>query len=174
MNDIRLCRIGGIVLTAAPSAVIASLLSWAGLAAAAHWLLGFGLAESLAGAAMALAIHWAVILVHHAGHAYAAAQVGYPIVGLRLWGVLGADQYPPGEPDLPGGIHVRRALGGPAASFTLVVLLSLLALSSRAAGELPQWLLVWAWLDSTMLAVGGLLPLGFTDGDTLLYWWRRR
>ncbi len=174
MNDIRWGRIGGLNLAVAPSAVIASVLSWTILAAIAYWLLGLGPAEALVGAALGLAIHWSLVVAHHLGHVCTASWTGYPMVGIRFWAVMAADQYPPDEPELPAAVHLRRVMGGPVVTLTLVVLLSLGALAWRSTAGLPGWMVMWAWLDSVLLGVGELLPLGFTDGDTILYWWRRR
>ena len=55
------------------------------------------------------------------GHARAAEQVGYPMEGVHLWGVLGTSVYPTDEPELPAEVHVERALGGPKASAVLAV-----------------------------------------------------
>ena len=174
MRDIRLGKVAGLQLSAAPSAVVASLVAWAVLASAGYWGLGLGLAGALAGAAVGVAIHWTLALVHHLGHARAARDAGYPMIGIRFWAVVGADLYPPDEPELPAAVHIRRALGGPSVSFLVLIALAVAVLLSSSLDGLPRWLIVWAWLDSLLLAVGAFIPMGFTDGDTLIYWWRRR
>ena len=96
---------------------------------------------------MALAAHWFAGLVHHLGHAWAARRTGFPMSGIHCRLFLCASRYPRHEPMLPANVHIRRALGGPLFSFLLAVVVG---------------------------ALTALLPLGFTDGSTLLKWWPQR
>ncbi|MFQ5436102.1 MAG: hypothetical protein ACE5FD_14615, partial [Anaerolineae bacterium] len=79
------------------------------------------------------------------------------------------------EPELPAHIHLRRALGGPAASALLTLLAGLLALALRGAPGLRWPLAAFLFLDNLLVfTLGAFLPLGFTDGSTLLHYWPQR
>jgi hypothetical protein len=121
-------------------------------------------------------LHLVANLGHHFGHAWAAARTGYPMSGVLLgkWGLLGTSLYPTSEPALPARIHIRRALGGPLASLGLSLIAGALVL------VLPRETMLW-WATLFFLAdnlgvffLGSLLPLGFTDGSTLLHWWGKQ
>jgi hypothetical protein len=88
------------------------------------------------------------------------------------WFIFGQSLYPPDEPSLPGSVHIRRALGGPIASILFGGLAGLLALLVFPSNGLIGWLLIILMLDNWLvLGFGAFLPLGFTDGSTLLAWW---
>ena len=109
--------------------------------------------------------------------ARAARRTGYPMSGIRLgkWGVLGTSLYPADEPALPAAIHIRRALGGPAGSLVVTLAAAAVALALRAEGGALWWVAVFVFLDNLLLlTLGAFLPLGFTDGSTLLRWWGNR
>ena len=90
------------------------------------------------------------------------------MVGIRLWLLLTSSIYPSDEPHLPRSVHTRRALGGPIASL-LVGALSSLLLLLIPTGTGPWWLALFFCLDNLLvLGLGAFLPLGFTDGSTLL------
>jgi hypothetical protein len=170
-DGIRLGKIAGLELSARPSALAGSLLLWALLA----WL-GWALLETpgealLFGLACTL-LHWLSDLFHHLGHAWAAHQTGYPMTGVRAWFIFGQSLYPPDEPPLAGRVHIRRALGGPAASILLGGLAGTVALLTHPSASPAWWALVFLLLDNWLvLGFGAFLPLGFTDGSTLLAWW---
>jgi hypothetical protein len=161
-------------LTIRPSAYAAFALLW--LAAGLVFSLVFDaptIDAILAGLGTAI-LHWVGLLIHHSGHAWAARRTGYPSSGLRLWWWLGASLYPKDETDLSPSIHIRRALGGPIAGALMGSLSGLLAVVLRAAG-FNVWLLA-AFLAADCLliyTIGSLLPLGFTDGSTILRWRQR-
>ncbi|MBK8049077.1 MAG: hypothetical protein IPK16_19375 [Anaerolineales bacterium] len=96
------------------------------------------------------------------------------MTGLRFWGVFSTSLWPADEPELPGRIHITRALGGPIASLLLgVIALAIAWLIGQSAG-LAWWLAIFAAFDNlVVLGLGAFLPLGFTDGSTILHWWRR-
>lgn len=132
----------------------------------------------------ALALGWGALyvighlfneLVHHAGHAVAARQTGYPMRGIRLVYVLAVSLYPKDEPRLPARVHIRRALGGPVASALLSIAWGVVALAVRDSAPAARWL-VWAiWFDCLLIfTLGAFLPLAWTDGGTLLHYWPRR
>jgi hypothetical protein len=89
--------------------------------------------------------------------------------------MLSTSLYPKNEGELPGSVHITRALGGPISSFALSMPAGLLALALKASGGIVYWAAVYLWLDNLLVfSLGALLPLGFTDGSTLLYWMRKR
>lgn len=170
----ELGRVAGLRLTAKPSAVLGTLLLWGALSAIGSGL-GLPAATAILGGLVATALHWLASLAHHLGHAWAARRTGHPMLGVRFWGVLGTSIYPRDEPPLPARVHMRRALGGPLASLLLTLAALGLALALRPAGG-AAWLVALLFFVENLFVytLQALLPLGFNDGATLLYWWRRR
>jgi hypothetical protein len=168
--DLLLGQVAGLRITAGRSAVVASavLSLLAGLLGRRQ--LRTNVAAAAAGGLVVVLVHWLSDLAHQLGHAQAAKKAGYPMTGLRLWGLFSTGQYPPDEPELPARIHVWRALGGPAASITLGLVAAPIALAARR-GSLLQALGLFAFVDNLfVLGLGAFVPLGFTDGSTLLRW----
>ena len=160
-----------LTISAAPSAVGGALLLTAVFGFVGRRVFRLPPGTALAGGALAAALHFVSELWHQGGHARAAARTGYPMSGVRLWGVLGTSLYPPDEPALSGELHVARALGGPRASVWFAAVGGLLALATWPIGGV-------AFMVSTLFALenlfvftlGAFLPLPFmeTDGTTLL------
>jgi hypothetical protein len=97
------------------------------------------------------------------------------MTGIHMWLLLDRTLYPPNEPPLPADTHIRRALGGPIMSIAVAFALSILALLIAPIGGLVWYLVLFAMLDSLLVfGLGSFLPLGFTDGSTLLYWLPKR
>jgi hypothetical protein len=118
---------------------------------------------------LAMALHWISDAIHNYGHYLAAKGTGYPMIGLRFWFLLGTCIYPKDEPALPKAIHVRRALGGPLASTVLAIILGLLTYALSSQGGILWYVLVLSLIENVMIfSLGAFLPLGFTDGSTLL------
>lgn len=170
----RIGHVAGLDLAAVPSALWSMAALWIGLSAAGLWLLGMAAGEAILFGLLGVVIHWVSEFWHQAGHAIAARRTGYPMTGLRFWGLFSTSLYPLDEPALPARIHIRRALGGPVASIALGLLLLVVTwLLGRPAG-LAWWLALFAAVENLLVfGFGAFLPLGFTDGSTLLYWWRR-
>ncbi len=167
-------RLAGLDLAWMPSTLWGMAAIWIGLGAVAFFLLGFNFWEALLGGLIGVVIHWCSEFWHQYGHVLAARRTGYPMTGLRFWGVLSTSLWPPDEPPLPGRIHIQRALGGPIASILLGVL-ALVVAAVIGRGGLGWWLAVFAAFDNLLvLGLGAFAPLGFTDGSTILYWWKRR
>ena len=168
-------HVAGLALSAMPSTWWSMAAVWLALSAVGFWLLGFDAWPAVLGGLLGVAIHWLSEFWHQAGHALAARRTGYPMTGLRFWGVLSTSLWPASEPALPGRIHIRRALGGPLASLALGALALAVALLLGQPVGLVWWLAVLAAGDNLLLlGLGAFLPLGFTDGSTILRWWRRR
>ena len=168
-------RVASLRLTAAPSAIVGSLLLWVLLSGIAALGLGLPPATAVAGGLVAVLLHWGSDIVHQLGHARAARATGHPMIGIRLWWVLSASIYPPEEGLLPASVHIRRALGGPVASLLLTIIAAAIALALRPLGGVYWWVALFFFLDNLLvLTLGALVPLGFTDGSTLLRWWDKQ
>jgi hypothetical protein len=88
---------------------------------------------------------------------------------------LATSVYPRDEGVLTPETHIQRALGGPIFSLLLALAAGLLSLLAMPLGGLPLFLTFFTFLDNVLVfTVGALLPLGFTDGSTLLTWWPLR
>ena len=133
-----------------------------------------GVISSVAGGVALTFLHWVCEVVHNLGHSTAARGTGHPMTGTRLgfWLVLGTSLYPPDEPPLPASIHIRRALGGPAGSAALTVVIGVLAL--LLANTAIAWILLWFLDNLLVFTIGAFVPVGFNDASTLIYWMRRR
>jgi hypothetical protein len=179
---IELGHIAGLRITARPSAFITLFVIWVVLSVAAVGRFELSLNEAIIGALVATVLHVLSELVHQLGHQIAARQTGYPMIGVAFWGPLASSIYPKDEPLLPGRIHIRRALGGPIMSGVVTLLAGLLYLFlsgtfTVGASEphfAPVVVLVGLFFvleNLVVFTLGALLPLGFTDGSTLLHWW---
>jgi hypothetical protein len=91
------------------------------------------------------------------------------MTGLRFWFLLGTCIYPKDEPALSKVIHVRRALGGPLTSALLAIVYGVLSYVLSPQGGVLYYVMVLMLLENIMIfSLGAFLPLGFTDGSTLL------
>lgn len=171
-NEINLTKLANLNLTMMPSTIISVILLWIALSAVGIWLLALPITEAIIGALAAVALHEISGFVHQLGHAWAARRTGYPMVGVRLWGLLGTSVYPPDEPALPGSVHIRRALGGPQISLLLSLVAGAILLALNGSwGQTLGWVALFFFLDNLLVfTLGALTPLGFNDGSTLLEW----
>ena len=177
MSEYRLGRVAGLDLTATPLAIAGSILLWVLLSGIAIAVLHMSVGEAIVGGLIAVVLHWVSDIVHHLGHAWAARRTGYPMSGIRLGalGLLGTSVYPPHEPALPAAIHIRRAWGGPVGSLLFSLVAAVAALIVRNVSSMLWWVGVFFFLDNLFVfTLGAFLPLGFTDGSTLLHWWGKR
>ena len=155
------------------SVIPAALGLWLLLTMAGQLWLDWPLAQTVWGGLIATLFLLDGELVHHLGHAWAAQRTGYPMSGIRLWALLGTSIYPKDEPTLPAAIHRRRAWGGPIISFLSGLLYGVIALLLRDIS--PFWYTIFlfaAVVNTLVFALGALLPLGFTDGSTLIHYWQ--
>lgn len=132
------------------------------------------LAETLSVAVLSMIGYWLSEHWHHVGHALAASSTGHPMAGVRYVVWRGVSLYPANEGDLPGSVHIQRALGGPIASIVLGVLFY--GLSNRALDSTVLWVTFTflAAFNILVMGLGALFPLDFTDGGTIRHWWGRR
>jgi hypothetical protein len=159
-------KIGDLEITAGRSAAGGFVLLWVILSALGLKAFRLKPGAALAGGLLATTLHFLSELWHQAGHARAAERTGYPMEGVRLWGVLGASIYPTGEPPLPGEIHVERALGGPRASALLAVAGGLLAVAIRPVGGIAHMIAsLFAFENLFVFTLGAFLPLPFMETD---------
>lgn len=171
----RLGTVGGVKITARPSAIIASIALWAVATEVATAFFGASLAAGIVQGLVVTLLHWVSDLLHQVGHAIAARSTGYPMSGLRLWLLLSSGLYPLDEPELPAATHARRALGGPIVSLLVTVAAGAISWLLWSVGSPYTWIAVFAVLDNLLIfTLGAFLPLHFTDGGTLLRLWRER
>jgi len=165
----------GLKHTAFPSTFFATGILWGALAVLGFWLFDLSLAEAIFGGLAAALLHWVGEFCHQLGHAYAARRVGYPMQGVELRWWLGRSVYPPDEPELPAQVHIRRALGGAPASLVLTLIAGVITWGVRETGGAAYWVAFFFFLENLFVfTLGAFLPLGFTDGSTLLRYWKSR
>lgn len=168
-------RVLGLRITAETSAIISFIVLWVVLAVVGRQMLNFTVADVFVGGFIATVLHYLSELVHQFGHALAAARTGYPMSGVHYWLMLGRSMYPANEPPLPARVHIRRALGGPVMSIAVAFVFSIMALLLAPVGGLVWALVVFVFLENLLIfGLGSFLPLGFTDGSTLIHWWSKR
>jgi len=171
-GEIKLGRLAGLQISALPSTVISAIGLWTLLTMLAAVIIPLPIGTAIVGGLIAMVLHYGSDTLHQLGHAFAAQRTGYPMTGIRFWFILSTALYPADEPPLPGRIHIRRALGGPIVSVSLGVIFGLLAALTTG---LIGWLCAFVAFDNLLvLGLGAFLPLGFTDGSTLLKWWGKR
>jgi len=134
MNEIKLGRVARLSLSAAPSALVGFAVVWTLLAVVGIVLLKLPPGQAIAGGLLATLLHWVSEIVHQLGHAWAARRTGYPMIGLRFWGIFSTSLYPPDEPVLPAAVHIRRALGEPLSSLLLTLVAVIVIMALRSVG----------------------------------------
>jgi hypothetical protein len=175
MNDFKLGKVGALDVTAGPSALVCAILMVIALSAVGIFVLKFQILEAVIGGIAATALHYDAELFHQQGHARAALKAGYPMLGIRYWTIFASSIYPSDEPELPAEVHIRRALGGPLNSAIMTAFAGLLVYLTYDPGGLVWSVFMFFSLDNLLVfTLGSLLPLGFTDGSTLLHWLPRR
>jgi Zn-dependent protease len=174
-RSIALVDVGGLMVRARPSAFAASLALWLVAITVGYVVLNLSPLEAFVGGTLVVVAHWFGEIIHQLGHALAARSTGHPMIGIRLWGLLSSSIYPRGEGKLPASVHIRRALGGPIMSLFITILAAAILLMARPVGGMFWGVALFFFLDNLLVfTLGSLLPLGFTDGSTLLEWWGKR
>lgn len=170
MATIALGRVFGLRITAQPSGVAAAALMVGLFTVVAVGLLQLSWGTALVIGLAATAIHHVSELLHQCGHAYFAARIGYPMVGIEFYMGVARTVYPADEPTLPPTTHIFRALGGPAFSALIAMVCGLLQFA--LFGNVPTlvwYLLLFAMADNLVVfTLAAFLPLGFTDGSSIL------
>ncbi len=168
MREISLGHMAGLRISALPSALIGAVGLWTLLTMLGAVIIPLPIGSAIIGGLLATLAHFLSELLHQLGHAFAARRTGYPMTGVRYWFVLGTSIYPSNEPALPGRIHIQRALGGPPISLLIGLIAGVLTLFVNG---LASWVLLFIAIDNFfVLGLGAFLPLGFTDGSTILAW----
>jgi hypothetical protein len=155
---------------------------WILLTAVGVGLFKLSVGEAIVGALVATGLHSLSELIHQLGHSIAARQTGYPMMGVCFWGPLASSIYPKDEPPLPGRLHIKRALGGPMMSGLVSLAAGLLYLFvtgtftiGQSEPHFPSVVVLvsgFFFLENLLVfTLGAFLPLGFTDGSTILQWW---
>lgn len=177
IGEFPLFIINGLKINATPSAIVGSLVLWALLTMVALVFTDLSPIAAVVAGFLTMLLHWAFEIIHQMGHAAAARKAGYPMLGVRLYLVLGASLYPSDEPDLPAQIHIRRALGGPKISLVVfAIATAILLLVWSAAGDFVRMLAIFAFLDNLLVfTIGAVIPFPFpnlveNDGVTLMRW----
>ena len=172
-NERKLGTIVGLKLSIVPSFFVGTILLWVILSVVSVVVLDLPILQAALWGLVAALLYWVIDIVHHLGHAYAARRTGYPMVGIRLGTrfIFGTSVYPNNEEPLPAKIHIRRALGGPIGSLLFTVVFGIIAVLLYPVGGVIWWLVLYISLTSfLMFTMGPFIPLGFTDGSTILEW----
>jgi len=157
------------------SAILSFLVLWLLLALIGIIFIQLSVIESIIGGFIAAFFHYFSEFLHQLGHSIAARRTGYPMKGVRFWFIFGGSVYPRDEGDLPGSIHIRRALGGAPMSFLITLILGLVLLALGQSSGMLWWVVLFLFLDNLLVfTLGALLPIRIgdfvTDGATILYW----
>lgn len=155
-------------LSARPSAIMCWLLLWAVYSTVGGFLFKLPLGVALVGGLLAFACHWFSTLAHQLGHVWAGRRVGYAATGIEFWWIFSSTLYPADEPALPTAIHLQRALGGPALNLLLTIVAATLSFALLSVGGFAWRLAAVLAVQNLLAFIVGFLPLGFTDGSTLL------
>lgn len=175
MSATYLGTINSLRFSAKPSAFIGALLLWVVLGTVGLVWLSLSPVEAMLGALVATLLHYLSETAHQLGHAWQARRTGHPMIGVQFWWLLSSSIYPPDEPELPARIHITRAFGGPLASLLVTVIAGVLALVFFGLGGVVWYVALFFFLDNLLVFfLGAFLPLGFTDGSTLLRWLPKR
>ncbi len=175
MKEYKLGHMAGLDLSVEPSWLFGSLALFVVVSAIGLAGLALTLGEAIALGVLCVVLHWLAEALHQLGHARAASQTGHPMCGIRFGtrGVLSTAMYPADEPVLPASTHIHRALGGPKASALFSLLAALLVAALWNVNAIGRWSALFFFVDNFLvLTLGAFLPLGFTDGSTILQWRR--
>lgn len=177
----------GLQVTFAPAALVGFVLLALLAALLAGWRLHLAAGPALLAGFLSALVFYVSDLLHQFGHALAAWRTGHRMTGIHFFHVLSGSVYPRNEPPLPARTHIRRALGGFWVNLIVGALFLpvALALYPRGTELLPPGPSVMAWVAAfgaftniLILGLGALVPLklpggGWTDGGTLLHYWRQ-
>ncbi|MBC7870376.1 MAG: hypothetical protein H7Y09_06010 [Chitinophagaceae bacterium] len=171
----HLGKIGGLEILVKPLVFVVFIVLWLVGVGVGIGLLKLSFGTAFVGGFLCVAAHYITNYLHHFGHSLAAKRAGYPMTGILVMNILAKSLYPRDEPELPAKVHIQRALGGPIFSGLVALILGLAAAALRSSGGILYGVVLFAFLDTLLVyTLGAFLPLGFTDGSTLLYWLPRR
>lgn len=165
----------GVKIYLLQTAIYGSILLWLVLASICLLLFSWPPPQVIIFSTFGVLLHWLAALSHQLGHILAARQTGYPMKAISMWWVLSGSIYPKDEPDLPADTHLYRALGGPVFSLGMSFVGLLLTFFAQFLGDTAVYLTIFFAADNFFVfCIGALLPLGFTDGSTIIKYWRLR
>lgn len=172
-KEYKLGKFAGLSLSIVPTFFVGTILLWVMQSGAGIWFLELPLSQAIFAGLAAALLYWVADIIHHLGHAYAAHRTGHPMIGIRLGTrfIFGTSVYPNDEEPLQANIHIRRALGGPIGSLLFTVVTGIIAGLLFPMGGVVWWFALYVCLISFfMFTLGPFIPLGFTDGSTILEW----
>ncbi len=173
MKEYKLGQATGLTFSVEPAWLLGSLALFVVLSAIAIAVLSLSWGEALSLGLLCVVLHWLAEMLHQLGHARAAHETGHPMIGIRFGtlGLLSTGLYPSEEPPLPAATHIHRALGGPKSSAVFSVIAVILVVALWNTDAILRWGSAFFFLDNLLvLTLGAFLPLGFTDGSTILHW----
>jgi hypothetical protein len=173
MKKYKSGNILGLDFSIRPAGFLGSLVLFVAACLIGVAVLSLGGGEAIVLGFLCVVLHWLAELLHQLGHARAARQTGHPMHGIRFGtlGLLSTAVYPADEPTLPAATHIHRALGGPKSSAVFSVLAAILVVALWNTNAILRWSSAFFFLDNLLvLTIGAFLPLGFTDGSTILHW----
>jgi Zn-dependent protease len=174
-KKLRIGNIGSLEISLQRNVFVGALILLVSYSIAASFILNYTVGMSFLAGWIAMIAHYASEFFHHLGHHWAARKTGYPMKGVLFIWVLAASRYPKNEPELPAKIHLQRAIGGPIASIFLGILFAVFAWFLFPYKNLAFYLSVFlSGLNMLIFGLGAFVPLGFTDGSTILEWWPKR
>ncbi len=165
----QLGKIFGLRLMAKGNALVGSMVLWVLLSLVGVLWLEMRIGTAVIGGFLAVILHWLGEFWHNLGHAYAARHTGNPMSGVIMMWVIAGSMYPRDEGELPAKVHIKRALGGPIGSALMAVVVGIVVGGLRPLGTLTDYLITFFFFDNLLVfTLGAFLPLGFTDGSTIL------
>jgi hypothetical protein len=168
-------QMAGLWVYARMNVFLGMLVLWGVFSAVVYFVLAFTPMASLAMGLAGVFLHYAFEFWHQYCHAWAARHTGYPMDGLLYTMMFAVSLYPKDEPALPAEVHIRRALGGPIGSLALGVFGGILTWALHPFNGVLYWFAWFVFLENLLVfGLAAFLPLGFTDGSTLLQWWKYR
>lgn len=152
---------------------LAMLILWGLFSGLVYFVMKLPPINSLAIGLVSVFLHYTFEFWHQYCHAYAARRSGYPMDGVLYTLFFAISLYPRDELELPAEVHIRRALGGPLGSLTLGLFGAILAWALYPFDGVLYWFALFVFLENLLVfGLMAFLPLGFTDGSTLLQWWK--
>jgi hypothetical protein len=171
----RLGRIAGLEVYARRNVFVGFFVLWGAFSGLAYFALELTPMAALGMGLAGVYLHYTFEFWHQYSHAWAARRTGYPMEGVLYFMGLAISLYPRDEPELPAEVHIRRALGGPVGSIALGLFGGIVTWALHPFGGVLYWLAWFTFLENLLFfGLGALLPVGFTDGVTLLKWWPQR
>ncbi len=175
MNRKTFGPIFGVKIYLMPNATYGSILLWLVLASICLLVFEWPPLQVIIFSTFGVLLHWLAAFSHQFGHILAARQTGYPMKAISMWWVLSGSIYPKDEPELPPDTHLYRAVGGPVFSLGMSFISLLLTFFVQSLGDTAVYLTLFFAADNFFIfSIGALIPLGFTDGSTIIKYWRLR